>query len=73
MDYILDFYTCLDFFYTPYLTGGDYRYWDYIQEGPLFAKGPITGIHLYLVKRPNGSWHGLSLGELNLRAERDSF
>ncbi len=73
VDYILDFYTCLDFFYTPYLTGGDYRYWDYIQEGPLFAKGPITGIHLYLVKRPNGSWHGLSLGELNLRAERDSF
>ena len=73
VDYILDFYTCLDAFYTPYLTGGDYRYWNYISEGPLFAKGPITGIHLYIVKKPDGSWSGLSLEELNRRAERDSF
>lgn len=73
VDYILDFYTCLDAFYTPYLTGGDYRYWDYIKEGPLFAKGPVTGIHLYIVKRPDGSWNGLSLEELNRRAAKDSF
>ena len=73
VDYILDFYTCLDIFYSPYLTGGDYSYWNYINEGPLFAKGPITGIHLYIVKRPDGGWNGLSLEELNRRAARDSF
>ncbi|MCC6450563.1 MAG: glycosyltransferase family 39 protein [Candidatus Aureabacteria bacterium] len=73
VDYILDFYTCLDFFYSPYLTGGDYRYWGFIEEGPLFAKGPITGIHLYIVKRPDGTWNGLSLKELKRRAAKDTF
>ena len=73
VDYILDFYTCLDFFYSPYLTGGDYSYWNCINEGPLFARGPITGIHLYIVKGPDGRWDGLSLEELNRRAVNDTF
>ncbi len=73
VEYIMDFYTCLDFFYTPYLTGGSYGYWKFIVEGPLFAKGPITGIHLYIVKGPDGSWNGLPIEELHRRAALDSF
>ncbi|MDD5556327.1 MAG: glycosyltransferase family 39 protein [bacterium] len=75
VDYVIDFETCFDFFYSPYLTGGDYSYWNHIEEGPYFAfrTRTVTPMHLYIVRRPDGSWDGIPLDELKRRGEADPF